>query len=135
MLPNLRIIFLQIFITLQFKLLQMIKIYHNPRCGKSRCAVQLLEEKGHSFETIKYLETPPTKEELVELLQKLHIRPIDLVRMKEKIWIENFKGKNLTDEEVIDALVEFPILIERPIIVSGNKAVIARPTEKIEEIL
>ena len=113
----------------------MIKIYHNPRCGKSRCAIQLLEEKGLPFETIKYLETPSTKEELLNLLHKLGIQPIDLVRTKEKIWIEQFKGKILSDDDIVNALAEFPILIERPIIVTENKAVIARPAEKINEIL
>ncbi|NBL64160.1 arsenate reductase (glutaredoxin) [Flavobacterium sp. NST-5] len=111
------------------------KIYHNPRCGKSRCAVQYFEEKGIEFETIKYLETPLRKKEIQDLLKKLKLQPIDIVRVKEKIWMENFKSKKLSDDEILEALVEHPILIERPIVVIGDKAVIARPIENVDKIL
>ncbi len=111
------------------------KIYHNPRCGKSRCAVQYFEEKGIEFETVKYLETPLDKKEIQALLKKLKLQPIDIVRIKEKIWLKNFKGRDLSDEEILEALVQHPILIERPIVVIGNKAVIARPIENVEKIL
>lgn len=113
----------------------MITIYHNPRCTKSReglCEIELLNQP---FETRKYLDTPFTKEELENVIRKLNIKPIELVRTKESIWIENYKGKVLTDGQIIDALLENPKLIERPIVVNGNKAVIARPKEKIKEIL
>jgi arsenate reductase len=87
------------------------------------------------FEIIKYLETPPTFDELEALIGKLGINPIELIRKKEKLWIENFKNKEFTAKELIQIMVSNPILIERPIVVNGNKAVVARPVEKISEIL
>jgi arsenate reductase len=113
----------------------MITIYHNNRCTKSRCALVELEKSGKDFEVIYYLETPPNKSELKAIIQKLDIKPLELIRKGEKIFTENYKGKTLTDEEWIDAMIAHPILIERPIIISGDQAVIARPTEKIKEIL
>ncbi|WP_421943177.1 arsenate reductase (glutaredoxin) [Pedobacter sp.] len=113
----------------------MIQIYHNNRCTKSRQAFQELENSGKPFEVIYYLETHPNKAQLEELLAKLNIKPFDLIRKGERVYLENYKGKSLTDSEWIDVMVENPILIERPIVVSGNKAVIARPTERIKEIL
>lgn len=113
----------------------MITIYHNPRCSKSREGLQLLELEGKPFTTVKYLNEPLTKEELTGIINKLNIKPIDLVRKKEDIWIQNYKGKELTDGKVIDIMLEYPNLIERPIVVNGNKAVIARPAERIKEIL
>ena len=109
----------------------MIQIYHNQRCGKSRNCLLLLEESNNEFEIINYLVTPPTVAELTSLLQKLNLTPIELVRQKEKIWIENFKGKTLTPDEVIQAMVENPILIERPIVVKGDKAIIGRDPDKV----
>lgn len=113
----------------------MIKIYHNPRCTKSRQGLALLEEAKVTFETIKYLDTPLTKTELEEIIAKLNIKPLQLVRKNEAIWKEQFKGKELSDDAIIDAMLEFPKLIERPIVVNGDKAVIGRPTESISEIL
>jgi arsenate reductase (glutaredoxin) len=113
----------------------MITIYHNSRCSKSREGVCFLEEGKYDFKIINYLENVPSKEELKELLSKLNITAGDLVRKKESIWIENYKGKNLNEEEIIEAMINHPKLIERPIVVKGNQAVIARPTEKIKEIL
>lgn len=113
----------------------MIKIYHNNRCSKSRSALVELQKSGKDFEVVYYLETPPDKAELKETITKLGIKPLELIRKGEKIFTENYKGKNLSDEEWMDAMVEHPILIERPIIIAENKAVIARPTEKIQEIL
>jgi len=113
----------------------MIKIYHNPRCGKSREGLQILENSGKEFEVVKYLEQIPSKEELEFIIQKLEIEPIALVRQKEKIWIENFKGKNLSDQEIIQAMIDHPILIERPIVINGNKVAIGRPPQEIEKIL
>lgn len=113
----------------------MLKIYHNPRCSKSREGLCELELINQSFEIIKYLETPFTKEELVDVLKKLNYKPIELVRTKEAIWIDTYKGQNLSDDEIIKAMLENPKLIERPIVVNGNKAIIARPKEKIKEIL
>lgn len=113
----------------------MIKIYHNPRCGKSREGLNIVENSGQEFEIVRYLENVPSKEELKSILKMLDIKPIDLVRQKEKIWIDNFKNKNLSDEAIIDAMIENPILIERPIVINGNKAAIGRPPQNIEKIL
>lgn len=109
----------------------MIQIYHNQRCGKSRNCLLLLEESNKEIEIINYLKTPPTVSELTVLLQKLNLKPIELVRQKEIIWIENYKGKTLTENEIIQAMVENPILIERPIVVNGTKAIIGRDLEKV----
>ncbi|MEK6154229.1 arsenate reductase (glutaredoxin) [Flavobacteriaceae bacterium 3-367] len=113
----------------------MIKIYHNPRCRKSREGLELLENCGQPFETIKYLEDVPTKEELQQVLGYLGLKPENLVRKNEAIWKEHYRGRLMTDDEVVEAMVKYPILIERPVIIKGNKAVIGRPKEKINEIL
>lgn len=109
----------------------MIQIYHNPRCGKSREALAIIEQSGQEYEVIKYLADVPTFEELQNLIEKLQIRPMELIRQKEKVWVEQFKNKTLTDSELIYAMISNPILIERPIVVNGTKAVIARPIEKM----
>jgi arsenate reductase len=113
----------------------MIKIYHNPRCSKSRLGVAYLEEKNVEFEVVKYLDEKFTIEELSALISKLNISPIDLVRKNEAIWKSDFKGQDLSDSEIIEAMITYPKLIERPIVVKSNKAVVARPTENIDEIL
>ena len=113
----------------------MISIYHNPRCSKSREGVSLLEASGKEFNTVLYLEEKLTFEELESLIKKLDIAPLALVRQKESIWIEHYKGKTLSDTEIIKAMVEHPKLIERPIVVNGDKAVIGRPTEDIKRII
>ncbi len=113
----------------------MIQIYHNSRCGKSRECLALLEDSGKEYEVIKYLDDVPSFDELKEIIKKLGIKPIELVRQKEKIWIENFKNNKMSDDEIIKTLILNPILIERPIVINGNKAVIARPLEKVDTIL
>ena len=113
----------------------MITIYHNPRCTKSREGLCEIENLNQPVEIRKYLDEPFTKIELEEVIKKLNISPIELVRTKESIWIENYKGKELSDTQIVQAMLENPKLIERPIIVNGNKAVIARPKEKINAIL
>lgn len=113
----------------------MIQIYHNNRCSKSRLGVKALEESGKEFEIVKYLDDIPSKSELKGIIKKIGIAPIELIRKNEKIWKENFKGKELSDDEIIAAMIENPKLIERPIVINGNKAVIGRPTEKILEII
>ena len=113
----------------------MITIYHNPRCAKSREGLYEIENLNWPFKIRKYLDEPFSKDELKEVVKKLNIKPLELVRTKESSWIENYRGKELTDEEIIEALLLHPKLIERPIIVNGNKAVIARPKEKINNIL
>ena len=112
-----------------------MKIYHNPRCTKSRQGLALLQNSDVDFEIIEYLKTPLTKDELKDLLQKLGIPASELIRKNEAIWKEQFKNKDLTEAELIDAMIEFPKLIERPIVVNGNTAVIGRPTENISTIL
>ena len=113
----------------------MIQIFHNSRCGKSRECLAFIEDSGKEFEIIKYLENVPTIEELTEIIRKLNIKPIELVRQKEKIWIDTYKNKTMTDYEIIKTMVENPILIERPIVINGEKAVIARPLENAKSIL
>ncbi len=113
----------------------MIQIYHNSRCTKSRECLAFLEESGQEYEVVKYLEEVPTFDELKAIIQKLNIKPIALVRRKEKIWIENFKDKTMSDDEVIKAMILNPILIERPIVINGARAVIARPLEKVSQII
>ncbi|PHR46083.1 MAG: arsenate reductase (glutaredoxin) [Fluviicola sp.] len=110
-------------------------IYHNPRCSKSRQTLQLLEENGVSPEVVLYLEDVPSKSDLKNILKKLEISAEKLIRKGEKDYKENFKGKSLSEDEWIDAMIKFPKLIERPIFVKGNKAVIGRPPENILDIL
>jgi len=113
----------------------MIKIYHNPRCRKSREGLEILEQSGKDFEVIKYLEDIPSKEELQSVLKLLGISPEKLVRKNEAIWKEKYRGNSLTDDEIIVAMLTNPKLIERPIVINGNKAVLGRPPETIKEIL
>jgi arsenate reductase len=113
----------------------MIKIYHNPRCSKSREGLAVLENSKKEFEIVKYLDAVPSKEELTKIIRLLDISPLQLVRKNEKIWKENFKGKELTDAEIIFAMVQNPKLIERPIIINNKKAVIGRPSENILTII
>lgn len=113
----------------------MIQIYHNSRCGKSRECLAFLEDSGKEYEVIKYLDTIPTLDELKIIIAKLNIKPIELVRQKEKIWVENFKNAILTDDEIIATMISNPILIERPIVINGNKALIARTLEKAMSII
>lgn len=111
------------------------KIYHNPRCSKSRDGLAVLSSFTDDFEIINYLKNPPTIEELKDLLSKLDIKPIELVRTNEAIWKENFKGKILNNQEIIEALSLYPKLIERPIIIKENNAIIGRSTEIISKFL
>jgi len=113
----------------------MIKIYHNPRCRKSREGLEVLEQSGQDFEVIKYLDKVPTEDELNEIIGYLGISPIELVRKNEAIWKEHYKGKELSDAEIVAAMAKHPKLIERPIVINGKKAVIGRPAEKINTLL
>lgn len=113
----------------------MIQIYHNPRCQKSRTALEYIESTGEKIEVIEYLKTPPTVKELTAVLALLKVKPLDIVRKKEALYIEKYKDKSFTDAQWIRILVENPILIERPILVSGKKAAIARDAESLENFI
>ncbi len=113
----------------------MMVIYHNPRCSKSRQCLAILEEKNTDLEIVKYLETPLTTDKLKEIISLLKIKPIELVRKGEKIWKEQFKHLEFTDDELIDIMCEYPKLIERPIVINNNKAIIGRPPEKVLDII
>ncbi|MFC4892644.1 arsenate reductase (glutaredoxin) [Pseudofrancisella aestuarii] len=112
-----------------------MKIYHNPKCSKSRQAKQALDERNINYDVHLYLEYPLKEEELKKLLIKLDLSIKDIIRTKEDIWKENFKDKNYTEEELIKIVADNPKLLERPIIEHGNKAVVARSDDKIAEIL
>ena len=110
-------------------------IWHNPRCSKSREAISILEENKCENEVVKYLENPPNKEELKELLRMLGIQAKELMRTKEEIYKE-LNLKSVTDEdELINAMVQYPKLIERPVLIKDEKAIIGRPTSKILEFI
>lgn len=108
-----------------------LKIYHNPRCRKSREALQYLEETKQSFDIINYIDKRLSKAEIEQLLKELGYQPEELIRKNEAIWKEQYKGKDLSVDELVSALSENPKLIERPIISNGKSAVIARPLEKL----
>ena len=112
-----------------------MKYFHNPRCSKSRQGLELLKENGIQPEIVFYLETPPTEIELTAIIKKLGIKPLALIRKTEKIFKENYKGKTLSDKEWIQAMVLYPKLIERPILIDKNRASIGRPPEDLLSIL
>ena len=115
--------------------MQEIQIWHNPKCSKSRAAMELLENKNIDASVVKYLEQTPTKEQLIDVLKKLNMKASQLLRTGEDIYKE-LNLKQIDDEnKLIDIMVENPILIERPIIIRGENAVIARPIENLSELL
>lgn len=115
--------------------MQKVTIYHNPRCSKSRQSLAILQDKGIEAKVTEYLKDTPSRQELEAIIDKLGISACELIRKGEAEFKENFKGKELSEADCIKAMVEFPKLIERPIIVTGNKAVIGRPPERVLEIL
>ena len=112
-----------------------MKIYHNPRCRKSREGIKYLESKKINFEVIDYIKNNLSSEQIRNILKKLQLKPIELVRKNEAIWKEKYKGKDFTDPQLIKILSNEPKLIERPIIVSEKLAVIGRPAENIDKLL
>jgi arsenate reductase (glutaredoxin) len=110
-------------------------IYHNPRCSKSREALALLQQRGIEPTIIEYLQTPPTEIQLREVIKKLGIQPDALLRKGEDVFKEKFAGRELSDEEWITAMAENPVLIERPIVIRGGRAMIGRPPERVVELL
>ena len=113
-----------------------ITIYHNPRCSKSRQTLQLIEEKNIEPVIVEYLKTPPTKSELKKILKMLSMKPRDLLRKKEAEYKEQgLDDTSLTDEQIIDIMLAHPKLIERPIVVTADKAAVGRPPENVLEII
>lgn len=114
----------------------MLNIYHNPRCSKSRQTLQIIEDKGLEVKIIEYLKTPPTKKELAEIIEKLGISPRQLLRKGEEAYktyaLDNAK---LSDSKIISCMIDEPKLMERPIVVNGNKAVLGRPPENVLGII
>ncbi|MFL5765274.1 MAG: arsenate reductase (glutaredoxin) [Bacteroidia bacterium] len=113
----------------------MITIYHNTMCSKSRGVCDILKQKKIKAKTIEYMHTPPTEEELKELLQMLGMKASELVRTKEPLYKEKYEGKKISNARWIKILCKNPILIERPILVKGNKAIVGRPEERVIEFL
>lgn len=113
----------------------MLRIYHNARCRKSREGLEILKNSGKDFEIKEYLKEPLSEDELENLIKKLDITPIQLVRKNEKIWKEDYKDKDLSDKELIHVMVKNPKLIERPVVETDNKAVIGRPPSNIDKLL
>lgn len=112
-----------------------VTIYHNPRCRKSREALSFLEKKSLNIIVIEYLKDLLSTKELRLILKDLSIKPIELVRKNESIWKEQYKGKDLSDTAIIEAMVQNPKLIERPIIKSKKGAVVGRPLERVHEVI
>lgn len=112
-----------------------LKIYHNPRCAKSRETLDLISGSGQNVEVVEYLKTPPDFAELKDLLNRLHLKAEQIVRKTEALYKSDFKGKNFNEDEWITILVENPRLIERPIVVRGNKAILGRPPENVLTLL
>jgi arsenate reductase len=112
-----------------------VTLYHNPRCGKSRAALALLEERGVKPRIVEYLKTPLSAAELGALIKKLGIAAEQLVRKGEEIYKSRYAGRSLSEAQWIEAMAEHPILIERPIAVKGAKAVIGRPPENVTMLL
>ncbi|WP_313308848.1 arsenate reductase (glutaredoxin) [Stutzerimonas nitrititolerans] len=113
-----------------------LTLYHNPRCSKSRSALELLEGRGLTPTIIRYLETPPTAAELQDVLNKLGIAPRQLLRTGEDEYKQlDLADSDLSDEQLIEAMVAHPRLIERPILIAGDRATVGRPPEKVLEIL
>ena len=115
--------------------MKKVQILHNPRCGKSREALKLLQAENCDIEVIEYLKNIPTKKELKNILDKLGLKAFDIVRKKESVYLEKFKNKTFTNDEWIQLLIENPILIERPIVIDGYKAIIGRPPELVIDLL
>ncbi len=113
----------------------MLKIYHNSRCKKSRAGLAYLQEKTSDFEIREYLKESFTPEELIDALKKMNKKPFDIIRKQEEVYRKQYKGKEFPDDQWIKILIENPKLIERPIVVSNNKAVLAQPPENIDELL
>ena len=114
---------------------ETIRIYYNPRCSKCRDAAALVSARGYHTELINYLDTPPSKQELRDVLRKLGMQPLQLIRTGEAIFKQHYAGRTLSDEAWLDAMLAHPVLLERPVVVRGERAIVARPAEKVLELL
>ena len=112
-----------------------MKIYHNPRCRKSRETLNIIQNHGIEPEVVLYLETPPTRKEIREVLDKLHITAEELVRKEEKLYKDEYRDRELSEEEWINVLADNPKLIQRPVVVNGKRAIIGRPPESVHILL
>ncbi|MBK8505418.1 MAG: arsenate reductase (glutaredoxin) [Saprospiraceae bacterium] len=112
-----------------------MKIYHNPRCRKSRETLNIIQNHGIEPEVVLYLETPPTRKEIREVLDKLHIKAEELVRKEEKLYKDEYRDRELSEEEWINVLADNPKLIQRPVVVNGKRAIIGRPPESVHILL
>lgn len=112
-----------------------MKVYHNPRCTKSREALKYLDDKGVSYEVVEYMKDPLRPEEIEDMLDALGMSAMDLIRTNEAEWKDNFKGKELDEDELILAMIEYPKLMQRPVVMSADKAVVARPADEIDKVL
>ncbi|MCB0668479.1 MAG: arsenate reductase (glutaredoxin) [Saprospiraceae bacterium] len=112
-----------------------MKIYHNPRCRKSRETLNIIQNHGIEPEVVLYLETPPTRKEIREVLSKLHIKAEELVRKEEKLYKDEYRNRELSEDEWIEVLAENPKLIQRPVVINGKKAIIGRPPESVHVLL
>ena len=112
-----------------------LTIFHNPRCRKSRETLQIIIESGINPIVVEYLKTTPSKEELQKVIEKLGINPESLVRKGERVFKDNFKGKSFNDQEWLEILANHPVLIERPIVIKGESALIGRPPENVKSFL
>ena len=112
-----------------------MKIYHNPRCSKSRQTLKLINDAKKDVEIVEYLKSPPTFQELKSVIEMLEISPEQLLRKSETVFKEKFKGKSFSDDEWINIMVEYPKLIERPIVIEGDRAVLGRPPENVLNLI
>lgn len=115
--------------------MEKLKVWHNTQCSKSREACSLLQTNGVEFEMFDYRRETLTEESLMDLLKKLNMKPQEIIRMKEPLFIEKFSSKKYTKKQWLKVLIKNPILIERPIVIHGERAVIARPMERINELI
>ncbi len=112
-----------------------MKIYHNPRCRKSRETLNIIQNHGIEPDIVLYLETPPSRKEIKEMLTKLNMKAFDLIRKEEKLYKSEYKGKELSEEEWIVVMADNPKLIQRPVVLDGKKGIIGRPPESVHVLL
>jgi len=113
----------------------MTTLYHNPRCSKSREALQILQQANEPVEVVLYLKDPLSEGALKKIIQQLGVSAIELIRKNEPVWKQNYKGKSLSQDELITAMVNNPKLMERPIAINKTKAVIGRPPSEVLKVL